>query len=86
MRVASRRQFAPKSRLQIAPKLMFRFVPVVAVVVGLEIVAEVRFGKHTFAIFENHTQPLVVLHCTALLLLLLLLLCARLCILLLLEQ
>lgn len=60
---------------------MLRFV---AVVVGLEIVAEVRFGKHTFAIFENHTQPLVVLHCTELLLLLLL--CARLCILLLLEQ
>lgn len=84
MRVALRRQFAPKSRLQIAPKLMLRFVAVV--VVGLEIVAEVRFGKHTFAIFENHTQPLVVLHCTALLLFLLLLLCARLCILLLLEQ
>lgn len=80
MRVASRRQFAPKSRLQIAPKLMLRFS---VAVVGLEIVAEVRFGKHTFAIFENHTQPLVVLHCIALLLLLM---CACLCILLLLEQ
>lgn len=43
------------------------FLLLVVVVVGLEIVAEVRFGKHTFAIFENHTQPLVVLHCIALL-------------------